>query len=293
MRRVALVAMLAAFVGAALLLVRAAPAKRSRSAVTDIDPKKLFRPRLGTEVPADAAFVDEEGRAVRLGDYGKDRPYILVPAYYRCPSLCNEVLNDLVKGLRGIASYQVGRDYDVVVVSFDAREKPDLAKAKKAAYAEEYGRLGSANGWHFLTGEQAEIDRLLEAVGYKVEWDERRQQFLHASGVIVCTPRGSVARYFPGLDYRPLYLRLALTEAGRGTISAGIIDQVLLPCFAFDETKGQYSAAVLTLVRAGGLATLGLVVLFWVMTARSGARGASKEEAALAGASGSDLSGGD
>src|SRR5262245_36208348 len=136
MKKVALLLTLAAFAGAAVLLAQALPAAKPRATVTDIDPKKLFRPRLGADVPADAAFVDEEGRAVRLGDYGKDRPYILVPAYLRCPSLCNEVLNELVKALRGVAGYQLGRDYDVVVVSFDAREKPELAKAKKAAYAE-------------------------------------------------------------------------------------------------------------------------------------------------------------
>ena len=267
MKKLALLLLIGAFVVAGVVVVRVIPVRQQR--VTDIDPKKLFRPRLGAPVPADAAFVDESGRKVTMGQFGNDRPFILVPAYFRCPTLCNEVLNDLVKCLRGIAGYQLGRDYDVVVVSFDAREKPALAKAKQAAYVEEYGRLGSENGWHFLTGEQADIDRLLQAVGYKVEWDEAKQQFLHASGVIVCTPGGSVARYFPGLDYRPLYVRLALTEAGQGKITAGILDQVLLPCFVFDETKGQYSGAVLRLVRAGGVLALLGVLAFWLVSIRA------------------------
>jgi protein SCO1/2 len=269
MKKLAILLILGTFLGAGVVLLRVSPL-RSKERVTDIDPKYLFRPRLGSAIPTDTTFRDETGRAVTLGDYGGERPYILVPAYYRCPSLCNEVLNELVKGLRGIASYEVGKDYDVVVVSFDARETPELAKAKKAAYVDEYRREGSEQGWHFLTGEQPQIDRLLESIGYRVQWDEGKQQFLHASGIVLCTPQGIVARYFPGLDYRPLYLRLALTEAGRGTISAGIIDQVLLPCFAFDESKGQYSASVLTLVRAAGVATLVAVVLFWVVMWRRG-----------------------
>lgn len=263
MRKWALLGLLAACVGAAVVVVKILPVDRPRATVTEIDPKKLFKPRLGAPVPLDAPFKDEAGRTVTLGDYGGERPFILVPAYYRCPSLCNEVLNELVKGLRGIASYQVGRDFDVVVVSFDAREQPALAAAKKQAYAEDYGRRGSEGGWHFLTGDQKEIDKLLESVGYRVEWDEGKQQFLHASGVVVCTSQGTVARYFPGLDYRPLYLRLALTEAGQGKISAGVIDQVLLPCFVFDATKGRYSAQVLTIVKAAGVLTLVGLLGFW------------------------------
>ncbi|MFO0878857.1 MAG: SCO family protein [Gemmataceae bacterium] len=241
------------------------PARPAR-AVNDADLKKLFKPRMGTQLPLDATFRDETGKAVTLGDYGHDRPFILVPVYLRCPTLCNEVLNELVKGLRGIATLTVGREYDVVVVSFDAREKPELAAAKKEAYVEEYARRGSEPGWHFLTGEQPQIDRLLDSVGYRVVWDEAKQQFAHASGILICTPEGTLARYFPGLDYRPLYLRLALAEAGQGTITPGVIDQVLLPCFVFDATKGQYSAQVLTIVKGAGVLTALAVLVFWLAT---------------------------
>lgn len=249
-----------------VLAVRAwLPGGAPRNRVTENDLKKLFKPRMGSSLPLDAAFVDETGQTVTLGAYGKDRPFILVPAYLRCPSLCNEVLNELVTGLRGIATATVGKEFDVVVLSFDPREKPDLARAKKQSYVEEYARRGSDPGWHFLTGEQKEIDRVLESVGYRVVWDDDKQQFAHAAGILICTPQGTVARYFPGLDYRPLYLRLALTEAGQGTITPGIIDQVLLPCFVFDSSKGQYSAAVLTLVKGSGVLTVLLVFVFWLV----------------------------
>ncbi len=252
---------------AALLAARYLPRGGSSPAVTESELTKLFKPRLGTPLPLDATFRDETGKVVTLGDYGKERPFILVPVYLRCPTLCNEVLNELVKGLRGIATLNVGREFDVVVVSFDAREQPELAAAKKAAYVEEYARRGSESGWHFLTGEQSQIDRLLDAIGYKVVWEEEKRQFAHASGVVVCTPDGVVARYFPGLDYRPLYLRLALAEAGQGTITPGVIDQILLPCFVFDSTKGRYSAAVLTLVKGAGVVTVVSVLLFWGLMA--------------------------
>src|SRR5262249_30710959 len=145
-----------------------------------------------------------------------------------------------------------------------ADEGPELARAKKSAYMEKFARPGTESGWHFLTGEQEEIDRLLLAINYKVVWDQPTQQFAHTSAVVVCSPDGKITRYFSGLDYRPLYLRSALTEAGEGKITAGILDQVLLPCFAFDPSRGQYSAAVLGIVRVAGVATVALIGLFWL-----------------------------
>ena len=263
MKKTAFLLTFLGMIGIAAALTYILPRPTPRASVTDINPKKLFRPRLGSAISPDIAFVDETGQRVTMGDYGKDRPFILVPAYYRCPSLCNEVLNDLVKALRMIATYSAGKDYDVVVVSFHPEEKPDLARAKKDAYVESYDRKGSESGWHFLTGDQAQIDRLLDEVGYKVLWDEDKKEYAHAAGIIVCSPEGVVARYFPGLDYRPLYLRMALAEAGTGVITPGIMDQLLMPCFAFDPKKGQYSAAVLFRVKAAGVLTLVALAGTW------------------------------
>lgn len=268
MRRLVLVLLLLAVGGAVGVFASILPRPRPKATVTDIDPKKLFRPRLGQAIDPDIAFLDERGRRVTMGEFGRDRPFILMPAYYRCPSLCNEVLNDLTKAVRGIAAYQVGKDFDVVIVSFDTRDEPEVAAAKKASYVRADMLSGDAAGWHFLTGEQGQIDRLLSAVGYKVIWDEKKEEFLHAAGVVVCSPGGTVARYFPGLDYRPLYLRLALAEAGQGKIAPNLMDQVLMPCFSFDATKGQYSAAVLRIVQVAGVLMLAGIGLLWLVLAR-------------------------
>jgi protein SCO1/2 len=264
MKKAGIILALVICAGLALVIASVIPRPRPKATVTDIDPKKLFRPQLGTSIPAHLTFRDQSGKQVTMGDYGKVRPFLLVPVYFKCPSLCNEVLIELVKGLRGVAAYSVGKDYDVVVVSFDPREPPALANAKKQSALEAYDRPESEGGWHFLTGQQDQIDGLLDSIGYKVQWDESKKEYLHASGVVVCSPKGKIVRYFPGLDYRPLYLRLALTEASEGTIRMGVIDQVLLPCFRFDAEKGQYSAAVLTIVKAGGIAMVALIGVFWL-----------------------------
>jgi protein SCO1 len=213
--------------------------------------------RLNEQVPRDLVFRDEAGRTVRLGDYFDDKPVILVLAYYRCPMLCNQVLNGLVDGLRGVP-LAMGEQFRVVTVSFDAREKPELAAAKKANYAESYGRGGAADGWHFLTGEPESIDRLTRAVGFRYAYDAKQDQFAHASGIMVLTPKGKIARYFYGIRYPPRDLRLALVEASEGKVGSPV-DQVLLLCFDYDGTTGKYTLAVMRLVRLGGILTLLIV----------------------------------
>lgn len=154
-----------------------------------------FEQRLNAQVPLELPFVDETGAPVRLGDYFHDRPVILVLAYYRCPMLCTEVLNGLVQALLDVP-LKMGKDFQVVTVSFDPREQPELAAAKKKTYVERYGRAGAAEGWHFLTGREEEIRRLTAAVGFHYTYDARNDQFAHASGIMLLTPTGRIARYF-------------------------------------------------------------------------------------------------
>jgi protein SCO1/2 len=212
--------------------------------------------RLNEQVPLDLEFRDETSRDVRLGDYfGDRRPVVLVLAYYGCPMLCTQVLNTLVDSLRGVP-LNAGEQFHVVVVSFDAREKPELAAAKKASYVESYGRPGAADGWHFLTGEQPAIDALTEAVGFRYVYDAKHDQFAHGSGIMILTPEGKVARYFYGLKYPPRDVRLALVEASGGKVGS-TVDQVLLLCYHYDDTTGTYTPTVLNFVRlAGGLTLL-------------------------------------
>lgn len=213
-----------------------------------------FDQKLDAQVPTDLEFRDETGRPVRLGDYFRDRPVILVLAYYRCPMLCNEVLNGLVRAMLDL-TLDVGRDFDVLTVSFDAREKPELAAAKKKTYLERYGRPGAEAGWHFLTGEEESIRRLTEAVGFHFTYDERNDQFAHASGILVLTPQGKVSRYFFDIRYSPRDLRLGLVEASANRIGSPV-EKILLFCFHYDPAEGRYGPTVMAFVRAGGVLTV-------------------------------------
>lgn len=224
-------------------------------------PKQLnavgINQRLGEMLPLEASFKDENGKDVILGDYfNKGRPVILALVYYECPMLCNQVLNGLTGTLKGIA-LDTGKDYDVVAISFDAKEngKPDLARNKKASYMERYGRPGTEKGWHFLTGEQAAIDRVTESVGFTYEWDEATKQFAHASGIMIVTPEGRLSRYFYGIDYAPRDVKLGLVESAENKVGS-VTDQLLLYCFHYDPSTGKYGFAILNLMRAAAVATL-------------------------------------
>jgi protein SCO1/2 len=210
--------------------------------------------RLDEQVPLDLTFRDEAGSAVQLRSYFGDKPVILSLVYYECPMLCTLVLNGLVSSLRTM-SLDVGRDFEVVTLSFDARETPELAAAKMATYLEQYRRPGAAEGWHFLTGEAAAIEALARAVGFRWEWDEQTQQFAHAAGLVVLTPEGRVSRYFYGVEYPPRDLRLGLVEASENRIGT-IVDAVLLYCFHWDPLTGRYSRLTMNAVRAGGIVTV-------------------------------------
>ena len=211
--------------------------------------------KLGAQVPLYAAFRDETGQNVTLGQYFKPgRPVVLNLVYYDCPMLCTEVLNGLSSSLR-MVTFDIGKDYEVVTVSFDRREKPELAAAKKKAYMQRLGRPGAEKGWHFLTGDQPSIDALTKAVGFHYVWDESLQQFAHATAVIVVTPEGKLSHYLYGVDYSPKDVRLALVEASHSKIG-NPVDAVLLYCYHYDPRTGKYGAVVTNIVRLAGVVTI-------------------------------------
>ena len=219
-----------------------------------------FDQKLDQQVPPDLQFRDETGKTVRFGDYFTDKPVILVLAYYRCPMLCTEVLNGLVKGMIDIP-FAPARDYRVVTVSFDPREEPDLAAAKKKTYVERLARPGAEDGWHFLTGDADNIRKLTDAVGFRYKYDETNDQYAHASGIMVLTPAGRISRYFYDIVYPARDLRLGLVEASENKIGSPV-DQVLLFCFHYDPRAGKYGAAIMNIVRAvGALSLLGVCAL--------------------------------
>lgn len=222
--------------------------------------------KLNEQLPLSAEFKDEDGNVVKLGDYfGKEKPVILALVYYECPMLCNEVLNGLTGSLKGI-SFDAGKEFEVVAISFDVREndKPDLAKNKRASYLNRYGRPGAENGWHFLTGTQSEIDQVTQAVGFNYQFDEASNQFAHAGGVMIITPEGKISRYLYGIDYAPKDLKFALMDSAEGNIG-NPAEQLYLYCFHYDPATGKYGLQILSVMRLMAIATIvGIVGMFFV-----------------------------
>ena len=226
--------------------------------------------KLGNQLPLDTKFRDAGGKEVSLGEYfGKGRPVILALVYYECPMLCNEVLNGLTGSLKGVSD-NAGEDFDVVAISFDAREneKPELAKNKKAGYLERYNRPETAGGWHFLTGRQSEIDKVTEAVGFNYTFDKRTNQFAHAGGIMMATPEGKLSRYFYGIDYSPKDLKLGILDSSENKIS-NPVDQLYLYCYHYDPSTGTYGLAILRVLRLAGIFTIAaLGIMFFIFWRR-------------------------
>ena len=245
------------------------PAKRdiAASEMPGILKDVTFRQQLGKPLPLDAQFKDESGRDVRLGDYFKTgKPVVLAFVYYQCPMLCTQVMNGISSALKPL-SFTPGKDFDVVLVSFDPRDTPQAAAEKKKAHLEYWSTQATAAGWHFLTATEAEIKRATQAAGFSYQWDERTQQFAHVSGVLTVTPDGRLSRYFYGIEYSPKELRLALIESGEGAIGSKI-DELLLYCFHYDPASGRYGVVVMNLIRLGGVVTVALLAGFILLMRR-------------------------
>ena len=233
-----------------------------------------FDQHLDRPIPLDAPFRDETGRRVELRDFFGEKPVVLAFVYYSCPMLCSQVLTSLTKTLRPV-TLDPGKDFEVVVVSFDPREQPGLAATRKAEYLARYERPAAAGGWHFLTGEDAAIRQVTAAAGFRYAWDEETQQFAHPAGIIVATPDGRPSRYLFGVEYGPRDLRLALVEASQGRIGSPV-DSLLLYCFHYDPMTGRYGFVIMRALRIAGAATiLALVAFIVVAVKRDGQRRSS------------------
>jgi protein SCO1/2 len=226
--------------------------------------------KLDSQLPLEAEFRDEEGRSIRLGQLLGKRPAVLALVYYECPMLCTMVLNGALRAVRAL-QLNAGSDFDVIAISFDPEETPNLALRKKEEYLERYNRPGAENGWHFLTGDQANIKAVTEAAGYRYSRDPATGQWAHASAIMVVTPEGRLARYFFGVEYSARDLRFGLVEAAQGRIGTAV-DQVLLYCFHYDPATGKYSLVIMNILRAGGAATVAGLLLFWLIQSRRGRR---------------------
>ena len=240
--------------------------------------------KLDQQIPPDLTFRDETGKSVRLGDYFGKRPMILNLVYYQCPMLCGEVLSGLTSAMK-VLKLDLGKDFDVLTVSFDPRETPAIAAAKKAEYLNRYGKPGG-EGWHFLTGPQPSIDTLTKAAGFEYQYSAQTGQFAHATAIAVLTPEGRIAQYYYGVEYAPKDLRLGLVQASNGKIG-NVVDQVLLYCYHYDPATGKYGAVITRVLRLAGLATLlviGAMVL--VLFRRGSANGENRAQQAARDGSG-------
>ena len=223
--------------------------------------------RLNEQLPLDATFVDETGKTVKLGDYfHTGRPVILNFVYYQCPMLCGEVLNGLSAAMK-VLKFTPGTEFEVVTISIDDREKPELAAAKKQSYMERLGRPEAAKGWHFLTGDKANIEVVTKAAGWRYQYDPKLDQFAHAAGIMLVTPQGRLAQYYYGVEYSARDIRLGIIEASQNKIGS-IADQVLLYCYHYDPRTGKYGAIVTNMVRLGGAITVAFLGVFLVLMFR-------------------------
>ena len=253
--------------GLAFAQMTGAPAagyRREPGIAASVVPRPLreigFDQRLDERVPLDVEFKDEHGRTVQLGEYFGHKPVVLAFVYYDCPMLCTMVLSSITSTL-GVLSLEPGKDFELVMVSFDPRETPELAARKKAEYLHRYDRPATAAGWHFLTGEPPSIERLTKAAGFRYTWDDETQQFAHPAGIVVLTPDGRLARYLFGLEYGPRDLRFALIEASEGRIGTAV-DAALLYCFHYDPMTGRYGFVVMRALRIAGAATVLAIATF-------------------------------
>ena len=223
---------------------------------------------LNEHIPPELIFRDENGNQVRLADYFGRKPMILNLVYYQCPMLCGEVLSGLESALR-VLKFDVGNQFDVLTVSFDPRETPAMATAKKAEFVKRYGRPGATQGWHFLTGPQQSIDALTKTAGFQYEYDANSGQFAHTTAIMVLTPEGRIAQYYYGVEYAPKDLRLGLIQASKNKIG-NLVDQVLLYCYHYDPATGKYGAVVMRILRLAGAATILTLGLFMLVMFRRG-----------------------
>lgn len=220
---------------------------------------------LDAQVPPDLTFVDETGKAVKIGNYFGHKPLILNLVYYNCTMLCGQALAGLSSAMR-LVKFDVGNEFDVVTVSFDPSETPAMAAAKKKDYVARYGRANAAFGWHFLTGQADSINALTRAVGFQYQYDQKTKQYAHATAIMVLTPEGRISRYFYGIDFPPKDLRLGLVEASQGKIG-NAVDAVLLYCYHYNPESGKYGAIIGNILRVAGVVTIlllgGLLFILW------------------------------
>jgi len=247
----------------AIFAIAGAPVHAQQITTPAILGKVGITQNLNAQIPPDLAFRDETGKSARIGDFFGQKPIVLSLVYFDCPALCTEVLNGELRTMKAI-SLDLGKDFDAVTVSFEPKDTPALAKAKRDVYIGQYGRAGAADHWHFLTGDQQSIDALTNAVGFRYAYDSSIRQYAHAAAILVLTPDGRIDRYFYGVIYPARDVRLGLVEASQCKIGT-LTDHALLYCYQYDPMTGKYGMVVMNVLRAAGGLTVLILGIFMTM----------------------------
>jgi protein SCO1 len=213
-----------------------------------------IKQNLNQFMPANLEFTDDLGRKVRLGDYFGNKPLILNFVYYSCPMLCGEELSGLESALR-VLKFDIGKEFEVVTISFDPKDTPEAAAKKKGEFLRRYKRAGAEQGWHFLVGQPDAIRAATEAAGFQYQYDPQTQQFAHSTAILLLTPQGKISQYYYGVEYAPKDIRLGLVAASQNKIG-NLADELLLYCYHYDPDKGKYSATIMRILRLGAIATM-------------------------------------
>ena len=242
------------------LFAGASPAQAQEPLPQDLIREVGFEQNLEAQLPLDLQFTDSTGQAVRLGEYFNDKPVILALGYYECPMLCSLVRNGLFESLQALEYFTVGQDFDVVYVSIDPAETPEIAETKRRVSVMSYGRSMADEGWNFLVGDEEPIKALADAIGFKYTYDAKIDEYVHPSGILVVTPEGRISKYLYGIEFPAFDLRLALVEAGENKIGTPV-DQFLLTCYHYDPVEGQYTLFITNIIRMLGGATVVIIGL--------------------------------
>jgi protein SCO1/2 len=261
---------------AALAAITAFSASAQQITTPAILSKVGITQNLNAQIRPDLAFRDEAGKPVRIGDFFGKKPIVLSLVYFDCPALCTEVLNGELRTMKAI-SLDLGKDFEAVTVSFEPKDTPALARAKRDVYAGQYGRPEAADHWHFLTGDRQSIDALTDVTGFRYSYDASIRQYAHAAAILILTPDGRIDRYFYGVQYPARDVRLGLVEASEGKIGT-VTDQALLYCYQYDPMTGKYGVVVMNVLRAaGGLTVLALAIFMTLMFIRERKRPGDKK----------------
>lgn len=260
------------------MFLGATPAAAQDPLPQDLIKLSQFDQNLDAQLPLDLTFTDSTGQQVKLGNYFGDKPVILSLGYYECPMLCSLVRNGMFDSLQQL-DFTIGEDFQVVIVSIDPDETPEIAEAKRRASMMEYGRSTSPEGWNFLVGAEENIKQLADTVGFKYAYDPKIDEYVHPSGIMIVTPQGRVARYLYGIEYPATDLRLGLVEASQNKIGSPV-DQLLLTCYHYDPVSGEYTLAIMNIIRIVGVSTVLIIGgLLLVMLRRDGGKPTSPKPA--------------